>query len=101
MQKFRHHKIKRKHHVLEAIEPGLAALASDERVQGIIPGPIKPKAGGHTGFTFQYETPAGFKLIGRSSGAAQEVFVVTSYPKEVVANLERQGILPRLDRPNP
>jgi hypothetical protein len=92
--KFRHRKIKRQHHVLEALEAGLAVLAALDDVQSVIPGPIKPKSGGAMGFSLSYATATGLKLIGRSSGAAQEVFVVTRRPDRVTAELIRRGILP-------
>jgi|BEDMetMinimDraft_2_1075160.scaffolds.fasta_scaffold27429_1 hypothetical protein len=98
MPKFRHRKVKRQHHVLEALEPGLAVLAALDDVQSVIPGPIKPKNGGAVGFSLSYATATGLKLIGRSSGAAQEVFVVTRRPDRVAAELVRLGVLsPRSD----
>lgn len=93
MAKYRRSKIKRQHHVLKDLEPGLDLLASWEQVDGIIPGTIKPKAGGSVGFSFQYFTPSGLKLIGRSGGAAQEVFVITGHPQEVLNRLKAAGLI--------
>lgn len=95
MSKYRHHKIKRQHHVLAALEEGLTVMANLPMVQSIIPGTIKPKSGGTTGFTFQYTTATGLKFIGRSSGAAQEVFLVTSHPSDVLAALQAHGVIPK------
>ncbi|MCY0881042.1 MAG: DUF2103 domain-containing protein [Firmicutes bacterium] len=93
MTKYRHSKIKRKHHVLKEIEPGLHFLSSHPAVDGVIPGIISPKSGGFIGWTFQYLTPSGFKLIGRSSGAAQELFVITAQPILVIDALCTAGWL--------
>ncbi len=94
MAKFRRRKVKRQHHVVPAIEDGLKILSQIPAVDGVIPGIIKPKTGGSLGFTFQYLTPSGFKLIGRSSGAAQEIFVITQDPPSVLRSLVDQGIIP-------
>lgn len=93
MAKFRQSKVKRKHHVLRDLEDGLHLIASWESVDGIIPGTISPKSGGFMGFTFQYFTQSGLKLIGRSSGAAQEVFIITREPEQVLAKLRDQKLL--------
>lgn len=92
-RKFRHHKVKREHHVLEALEVGLALLADQAAVDAIIPGPITRKHGPSTGFSVQYATPTGLKLLGRSPGAVQEVFVVTKDPDGIRALLASQGLL--------
>jgi hypothetical protein len=93
MPKFRHRKVKREHHVLTGIEEGLYAIADLPGVQSVIPGLIRPKAGRSTGFTLQYVTPTGLKLIARSPGAAQEVFVVTTTPEQVAEALRSSGLL--------
>jgi hypothetical protein len=92
-RKFRHHKIKREHHVLEALEAGLAVLADLPQVDAVIPGPITRKRGPSTGFSVQYQTPTGLKLLGRSPGAVQEVFVVTKAPDQVTGVLADRGLL--------
>jgi len=91
--KFRHHKIKREHHVLEALETGLTVLANLPEVDAIIPGPITRKRGPSTGFTVQYATPTGLKLLGRSPGAVQEVFVVTKTPDAIRTALVHHHLL--------
>lgn len=93
MAKYRHAKIKRKHHVVRELEGGLSFLSGLAAVDGIIPGPIHPKAGGKLGFSFQYWTPSGFKLLGRSSGAVQEIFVISTRPHEVVSLFQQAGYL--------
>ena len=94
MAKYRPAKIKVQHHVLSQIRPALTEIASWPEVDGLIPGVIRPKKGPSTGLSLQYRTQAGFKLIARSGGAAQEVFVVTSHPEEVIRRLFASGLLP-------
>ena len=93
MPKFRHKKVKREHAVLPAIEPGLAQLAKSEAVDAIIPGPIRRKHGGATGWSIQYETTTGVKLLARSPGAVQEVFVVSRDPKAVIRHAAESGLV--------
>lgn len=101
MAKYRQSKVKRQHHVLPALEDGLKLLSSLTTVDGVIPGIIKPKAGGSTGFTFQYFTQSGLKLIGRSGGACQEIFVITRDPNQVLTDLAQNGLIapPTADSP--
>ncbi|MGC8488859.1 MAG: DUF2103 domain-containing protein [Clostridia bacterium] len=96
MPKFRHRKVKREHAVLEAIEPGLTLLAESDVVNAIIPGPIRRKRGGATGWSVQYETATGVKFLARSVGAVQEVFVVSPDPKSVIRFAETSGLVPAL-----
>ncbi len=93
MAKYRQAKVKRQHHVLKELEPQLRFLSSLPSVSGVIPGIIRPKSGSQIGLTFQYFTPSGLKLIGRSSGAAQEVFVISQDPDKVLLSLQEQGYL--------
>ena len=95
MAKYRHDKIKRQHHVVQDLEPGLEFLANLESVDGIIPAVISRKKGGTLGLTFQYNTPSGLKLIGRSSGAVQEIFVITKDPQAVLQALYDAGLIRR------
>ncbi|WP_053960517.1 DUF2103 domain-containing protein [Sulfobacillus thermosulfidooxidans] len=95
MAKYRQSKVKRQHHVLRELEPHLRFLSSLPSVDGVIPGTIKPKSGSQMGLSFQYFTPSGLKLIGRSSGAAQEIFVISQQPDQVLEALQHQGLLPK------
>ncbi|PSR34298.1 MAG: hypothetical protein C7B46_06120 [Sulfobacillus benefaciens] len=95
MAKYRHSKVKRQHHVVKDLEPGLQMLANLESVDGIIPGIISRKSGSAVGFSFQYFTPSGLKLIGRSSGAAQEIFVISHNPELVLESLYQSGLIAR------
>ena len=96
MAKYRRGKVKRQHHVLDDLEDGLHILSKLASIDGVIPGTIRPKSGGSLGFTFQYLTPSGFKLIGRSSAAAQEIFVITGTPQAALADLHQKGLIPSL-----
>lgn len=95
MAKYRQSKVKRQHHVVRELEPGLRFLSSLSFVDGVIPGTISPKSGGQMGYSFQYFTPSGLKLIGRSSGAAQEIFVISGRPRDVLQELQDHGFLPK------
>ena len=97
MAKYRHSKVKRQHHVIKDLEPGLQLLSDLDLVDGVIPGIISQKSGGAMGFSFQYFTPSGLKLIGRSSGAAQEIFVISHNPGGVLESLYQKGLIPRRD----
>jgi hypothetical protein len=99
--KYRRSKIKRKHHVVKELEPGLTFLSGLSQVDGIIPGPIHPKTGGKVGFSFQYWTPSGFKLLGRSSGAVQEIFVISTHPVDVTTAFHQAGYLGEARIPTP
>ncbi len=94
--KYRRQKVKRQHHVLSGLEDGLAILSALTSVDGVVPGTIRPKSGASIGFTFQYVTHSGFKLIGRSSEAAQEIFVISSHPQQALADLHQAGLIPPL-----
>lgn len=87
--------------MVKELEPGLAFLSGLAEVDGIIPGPIHPKTGGKLGFSFQYWTSSGFKLLGRSSGAVQEVFVISAHPTEVMLQFHQAGYLGQAPIPTP
>ena len=91
--KYRPNKIKVRHHVLTPLKALLERLAEYPEVDAITPGVIAPKRGGSVGLTIQYRTPSGLRLIGRSGGAAQEVYVVTRDPDAVVARMQAEGLL--------
>jgi hypothetical protein len=97
MAKFRHHKVKREHAVLPAIEAGLTLLAGCEFVNAVIPGPIRRKRGGTTGWSVQYETTTGVKLLARSPSAVQEVFVVSADPAAVMRFALESELVPRIN----
>lgn len=93
--KYRPNKIKVRHHVLTPLKAMLDRIAAYPEVDAITPGVISPKKGGSVGLTVQYRTPSGLRLIGRSGGAAQEVYIVTQSPEAVVAKMQSDGLLLR------
>lgn len=93
MAKYRPNKIKIQHHVLSEIKRQLEQIANYPEVDGIIPGMIKPKKGGSVGITLSYYTDSGLKLIARSGGAAQEVFVISKYPDLIEQRLITDGMI--------
>jgi hypothetical protein len=93
--KYRPNKVKVRHHVLTPLRGVLDRIAQYPEVDAITPGAISPKRGGSVGLTVQYRTPSGLRLIGRSGGAAQEVYVVTAAPDAVLARLAEDGLIAR------
>lgn len=61
----------------------LEDLATHPEITDIIPGVISRRRPSSQGITFQYETTTGCKLLVKSGGSIQEVFVVTSEPQVV------------------
>lgn len=93
MSKYRPRKVKIQHHVIHGAEEVLGKIASYDEVDGIIPGVIRKKHGPSTGLTLQYPTDSGLKLLFRSSGAAQEVFVITGKRDVVTERLAADGLI--------
>ncbi|MCL1790764.1 MAG: DUF2103 domain-containing protein [Peptococcaceae bacterium] len=81
--KYRHNKIKREHSMIEGAVGWLEDLAACPEITDIIPGVINRRRPSGQGITFQYETKTGCKLLVKSGGSIQEVFVVTSEPQVV------------------
>ena len=98
--KYRPNKVKVRHHVLTPLKALLDRIAEYPEVDAITPGVIAPKRGGSVGLTVQYRTPSGLRLIGRSGGAAQEVYVVTRDPDTVVARMQADGMLAKTPQGN-
>ena len=92
-QRYRSNKIKLRHHVLAPLLEILERIAAYPEVTAITPGAIAPKRGPSVGLTVQYRTPSGLRLIGRSGGAAQEVYLVTPAPDAVLARLAADGYI--------
>lgn len=94
-------KIKYEHSLI----PGLKEFLEDELepldyVQVIIPGRINKTKGSLPGLRvrFQYPVKGGAKILAYSSGATQEVFVVTSRPEKLREELEGFKRPPRAKR---
>jgi len=68
--------VKREHHFLKGIEKPLEEIASIPEVKKVIPGRIY--ASDSRGFEIKVtrETHAGLKLVAKSDGSVQEVFLV-------------------------
>ncbi|WP_087036894.1 DUF2103 domain-containing protein [Thermococcus litoralis] len=68
--------VKREHHFIKGIEKPLEEIASIPEVKKVIPGRIY--ASDSRGFEIKVtrETHAGLKLVAKSDGSVQEVFLV-------------------------
>jgi hypothetical protein len=93
--RYRPNKVKVRHHVLTPLRAMLDRIAAYPEVDAVTPGAIAPKRGSSVGLTVQYRTASGLRLIGRSGGAAQEVYVVTADPEAVLARLRADGLIAR------
>ncbi|HIH72565.1 MAG: Uncharacterized protein XD43_1729 [Thermococcales archaeon 44_46] len=76
MPKYFKRGVKREHHFLKGIERPLEEIASIPEVKKVIPGRIY--ASDSRGFEIKVtrETHAGLKLVAKSDGSVQEVFLV-------------------------
>lgn len=75
--KYRHNKIKREHGIIENALEWLQELSVNPEVSDIIPGVIDVTHSPEKGIVYKYETATGCKLLLKSNGSVQEVFVVT------------------------
>lgn len=76
MPKYFKRGVKREHHFIKGIEKPLEEIASIPEVKKVIPGRIY--ASDSRGFEIKVtrETHAGLKLVAKSDGSVQEVFLV-------------------------
>lgn len=94
MPRFRTHKIKHEHSIIDGLWPLLERIAACPAVHGITPGRIRPASGNHgLVLTFQYETDTGLKLLAKGPDAVQEVFLVTADRGAVRRWLADQGLV--------
>ncbi|MCL1852646.1 MAG: DUF2103 domain-containing protein [Peptococcaceae bacterium] len=93
--KYRHNKIKREHSIIEGSVGWLESLAACPEISDIIPGVISRRRPSGQGITFQYETKTGCKLLVKSGGSIQEVFVVTQEPQAVRDWIQARAARPR------
>ncbi|WP_457741991.1 DUF2103 domain-containing protein [Thermococcus sp.] len=72
--------VKREHHFLKGLEKPLEEIASIPGVKKVIPGRIY--ASDSRGFEIKVtrETQTGLKLVAKSNGSVQEVFLVVDKP---------------------
>jgi len=68
--------LKREHHLIKGIEKALERIASVEGVEKVIPGRIYSSYSRGFEIKVSRETKTGLKLIAKSDGSVQEVFVV-------------------------
>ncbi|MFZ3132131.1 MAG: DUF2103 domain-containing protein [Desulfosporosinus sp.] len=78
--KYRRNKVKREHGIIRNALLWLENLGRLSEVTDIIPGVIDVSHSSERGIVFKYETQTGCKLLLKSNGSIQEVFVVTKDP---------------------
>jgi len=81
--KYRRNKVKREHGIIQNALLWLENLGRLSEVADIIPGVINVSHSPGRGIVFKYETQTGCKLLLKSNGSIQEVFVVTKDPTRV------------------
>jgi Predicted metal-binding protein (DUF2103). len=81
--KYRRYKIKREHGIIQNGLDWLEDLGENQEVTDIIPGVIEISRSPERGIIYKYETATGCKLLLKSNGSIQEVFVVTKEPQWV------------------
>jgi len=81
--KYRRNKVKREHGIIQNALLWLENLGRLSEVADIIPGVIDVSHSSERGIVFKYETQTGCKLLLKSNGSVQEVFVVTKDPIRV------------------
>ena len=81
--KYRRNKVKREHGMIQNALPWLENLSRLSEVTDIIPGVIDVSHSSERGIVYKYQTQTGCKLLLKSNGSIQEVFVVTKCPARV------------------
>jgi hypothetical protein len=92
--KYRKNKVKREHGISEEALLWLEQLSSLVEVTDIIPGVINVNHSPERGIVYKYETNTGCKLLLKSNGTIQEVFVVTKNPTVVQAWVNKEFPIP-------
>ena len=78
--KYRRNKVKREHGIIQNALLWLENLGRLSEVTDIIPGVIDVSHSSERGIVYKYVTQTGCKLLVKSNGSIQEVFVVTKNP---------------------
>lgn len=102
--KYRTNKVKHEHKIIPGIRALLERMADCPAIQAIIPGVISPNRSLRgLEITCQYPTDSGLRLLAKSRGAVQEVFVVTDRPATVQEWLTSSGLVraAAVDSPDP
>jgi hypothetical protein len=89
-------KLKIEHAILDSLRPVLERLVAREDIRSIIPGVIRPvrDAKGPVKIHITVPTQNGWKAIGLSNGARQELFVSTGLTQEQLATAFDEAIDP-------
>jgi hypothetical protein len=87
-------KLKIEHSILDSLRPVLDRLVAREDIRSIIPGVIRPvrDAKGPVKIHITVPTQNGWKAIGLSNGARQELFISTALSQQALAAAIDQAI---------
>jgi hypothetical protein len=87
-------KLKIEHSILDSLRPVLDRLVLREDIRSIIPGVIRPvrDAKGPVKIHITVPTQNGWKAIGLSNGARQELFISTAMPEQELAAAIKEAI---------
>lgn len=88
-------KLKVEHSIIPGLRPVLERLLRDNpEIRSIIPGVIRPvrDARGDPAIRVTVPTTNGWKAIGLSAGARQELFISTAVSKEALEMIIRQAL---------
>jgi hypothetical protein len=87
-------KLKIEHSILDNLRPVLDRLVQLDDIRSIIPGVIRPvrDAKGPVKIRITVPTQNGWKAIGLSNGARQELFISTEMSEEKLAGVIRGAI---------
>lgn len=87
-------KLKIEHSILESLRPVLDRLVLRDDIRSIIPGVIRPvrDAKGPVKIHITVPTQNGWKAIGLSNGARQELFISTAMPEQELATAIEEAI---------
>jgi hypothetical protein len=88
--KYRRNKVKREHGLIQNALLWLENLGTLTQVTDIIPGVIDVTHSSERGIVYKYETQTGCKLLLKSNGSIQEVFVVTKDPACVLEWVKKE-----------
>jgi hypothetical protein len=87
-------KLKIEHSILEDLRPVLDRLVKLDEIRSIIPGVIRPvrDAKGTVKIHITVPTQNGWKAIGLSNGARQELFISTAMTEEQLARIIQEAL---------
>jgi hypothetical protein len=87
-------KLKIEHSILENLRPVLDRLVKRDEIRSVIPGVIRPvrDAKGTVKVHITVPTQNGWKAIGLSNGARQELFISTEMTEEQLARAIEEAI---------